>query len=81
MVALTHVPETAGKYGALSYKSSGIVTRLVNGRLIAARINGKYWMYWGEGAIHLATSTDLIHWIPVEDTRGNPIEVLKQFHQ
>jgi len=65
-----------GKYDTLKYKSGGIVTRLQADRLIAAKIDGKYWMYWGEGAIHLATSSDLIHWTPVEDAAGNPIEVL-----
>jgi beta-1,2-mannosidase len=65
-----------GKYDHLKYKSGGIVTHLVKDHLTAARINGKYWMYWGEGAIHLATSTDLVHWTPVEDANGNPIEVL-----
>lgn len=66
-----------GRYANLKYKSAGIVTSLHNGRLIAARIQGKYWMFWGEGAIHLATSTDLTHWTPVEDASGNPIEVLR----
>jgi predicted GH43/DUF377 family glycosyl hydrolase len=66
-----------GKYAELKYKSAGIVTQVVKGRLIAAKINGRYWMYWGEGAIHLATSTDLIHWSPVEDAKGAPIEVLR----
>ncbi len=66
-----------GKYADLKYKSAGIVTALRGGRLIAARIRGKYWMYWGEGAIHLATSSDLIHWTPVEGADGEPIEVLK----
>jgi predicted GH43/DUF377 family glycosyl hydrolase len=65
-----------GKYDHLQYKSGGIVTRLIGGRLIAASIQGVYWMYWGEGAIHLATSVDLIHWKPVEDSAGDPIEVL-----
>jgi len=65
-----------GKYDNLKYKSGGIVTQLKDDRLVAAKINGKYWMYWGEGAIHLATSPDLIHWTPVEDAHGNPIEVL-----
>lgn len=65
-----------GKYDNLKYKSGGIVTRLVDGRLIAAKIGGKYWMYWGEGAIHLATSSDLIHWVPIEGSNGRPIEVL-----
>jgi len=70
---------SGGKYADLKYKSAGMVTRLdpEKGRLIAAKINGKYWMYWGEGAIHLATSTDLVHWTPVEDAQGNPIELLK----
>ena len=65
-----------GKYDHLQYKSGGIVTQLVGEKLIAARINGRFWMYWGEGAIHLATSPDLIHWTPVEDAAGNPVEVL-----
>jgi predicted GH43/DUF377 family glycosyl hydrolase len=67
---------TDGKYGALSYKSAGIVARLSKGRPIAARIGGKYWMYWGEGTVRLATSTDLIHWTPVEDTAGEPMVAL-----
>ena len=66
-----------GKYAQLKYKSSGIVTALRNGRLTAAKIDGKYWMYWGEGAIHLATSGDLIHWTPVEGKNGEPLEVLR----
>lgn len=65
-----------GKYDHLQYKSGGIVTHLIGDHLLAARINGKFWMYWGEGAIHLATSSDLIHWTPVEDAAGKPIEVL-----
>jgi predicted GH43/DUF377 family glycosyl hydrolase len=65
-----------GKYADLKYKSAGIVTSLRSGRLIAVRIDGKYWMYWGEGAIHLATSLDLIHWTPMEGAEGEPIEVL-----
>jgi predicted GH43/DUF377 family glycosyl hydrolase len=67
-----------GKYRELKYKSAGMLTRLdkEKGRLIAAKINGKYWMYWGEGVIRLATSTDLIHWTPVEDAAGSPIVLL-----
>lgn len=65
-----------GKYDTLKYKSGGIVTQLKGDRLVAVKINGKYWLYWGEGAIHLASSTDLIHWTPVEDASGNPVAVL-----
>jgi inosine-uridine nucleoside N-ribohydrolase/predicted GH43/DUF377 family glycosyl hydrolase len=68
-----------GKYAHLQYKSAGIVTRMdtAKGRLIAAKIDGKYWMYWGEGSIRLATSPDLIHWTPVEDAQGHPLELLR----
>jgi predicted GH43/DUF377 family glycosyl hydrolase len=68
-----------GKYADLKCKSAGILTRLDpdKGRLIAAKIAGKYWMYWGEGSIRLATSKDLIHWTPVEDAQGNPLELLR----
>ena len=69
----------AGKYAHLKYKSAGIVTRLDKdkNRLVAAKIDGHYWMYWGEGAIHIATSDDLIHWTPVEDASGAPVELLR----
>ena len=65
-----------GKYAGLKYKSAGIVTRVAGDRLVAAKIRGQYWMYWGEGVVRLATSTDLIHWTPVENTAGTPVEVL-----
>lgn len=61
-----------GKYDHLQYKSAGIVTKLVGDRIVAAKLHGKYWMYWGEIQIRLATSPDLIHWTPVEDAQGNP---------
>lgn len=66
------------KYATMKYKSAGIVTQLdtAKGRLVAAKIAGKYWMYWGEGAIHLASSPDLIRWTPVEDAQGSPVELL-----
>ncbi len=69
-----------GRYDTLKYKSGGIVTRLAPtdpDRIVAAKINGQYWMYWGEIVIRLATSPDLIHWTPVEDpVTHQPIEVL-----
>ncbi len=66
-----------GKYAGLKYKSAGIVTEVKDGHLIAARIHGKFWMYWGEGVIRLATSPDLIHWTPIEDAKGQPLELLR----
>jgi predicted GH43/DUF377 family glycosyl hydrolase len=43
-------------------KSGAIVCKISGGRLKAAKINGKYWMYWGEGSVACASSEDLIHW-------------------
>ena len=65
-----------GRYGALKYKSAGILTDLRDGRPIAAKLHGKFWMYWGEGAVSLATSPDLLHWTPVETASGVPIRLL-----
>ncbi len=66
------------KYQHFNYKSASIVTRFADGRLIAAKIHGKYWMYWGEIQVRLATSPDLIHWTPVEDSSGKAIVLLER---
>jgi predicted GH43/DUF377 family glycosyl hydrolase len=55
----------------LSFKSGSIVTRRQGDKLIAAKINGKYWLYWNVGDLYLATSDDLINWEPVMDEEGN----------
>ena len=47
-------------------KSGAIITVLEGGLLVAARVDGKYWMYWGEGQIYAAVSDDLVRWTPVE---------------
>lgn len=57
---------TGSPYVRRPTKAGAIVTELKAGRLVAARIDGRYWMYWGEGMIYAATSTDLIRWAPVE---------------
>ena len=46
-------------------KSGSVVVRADGERMLATRINGKYWMYWGESNIYAATSDDLIRWTPV----------------
>jgi predicted GH43/DUF377 family glycosyl hydrolase len=47
-------------------KAGAILTELKDGRLVAARHDGRFWMYWGEGVIFAASSEDLIHWTPLE---------------
>lgn len=65
-----------GKYLDMETKSGAIVTKLKNGKLVAAKIHGKYWMYYGVPNIWLASSIDLINWEPVEDYAGNLAPVL-----
>lgn len=65
-----------GKYHDTETKSGAIVTELKDGKLVAAKINGKYWMYYGVPHIWLASSDDLVNWEPVEDYAGNLAPVL-----
>lgn len=67
---------SGGAYDRMRYKSAGILTELRHGRLIAAKRNGKFWMYWGEIEVHLASSPDLVHWTPVETAPGKPLVLL-----
>jgi predicted GH43/DUF377 family glycosyl hydrolase len=56
-----------GRYRDLWSKSGSIVCRrLEDGRLVAARVRGRYWMYWGDTDVFAATSDDLVRWTPVE---------------
>jgi predicted GH43/DUF377 family glycosyl hydrolase len=52
------------------HKSASIVTRLEGGKQVIAKINGKYWMYWGELGVYGATSDNLVDWQPVVDANG-----------
>ncbi|HWF14702.1 MAG TPA: glycoside hydrolase family 130 protein [Acidimicrobiales bacterium] len=62
-----HGPAFAGTPAADRWSKSGaIVTSVVDGRLQATRVGGRYVMYWGEGTCFLASSDDLVHWTPLE---------------
>ena len=65
-----------GKYLGTESKSGAILTRVDGNRLVATRVNGKYWMYWGVPDVRVATSDDLVSWTPVEDDDGRPLKVL-----
>ncbi|PWT77474.1 MAG: glycosidase [Bacteroidetes bacterium] len=64
-----------GKYLDKWSKSGSIVSIYDRGRIVATRINGKYWMYWGDQNIWLAVSDDLINWTPVEKEKGDSTKV------
>jgi len=58
-------------------KSGAIVARQQGNKIIAEKINGKYWMYFGDTDLFMATSDDLIQWLPILDEDGNLKSVLK----
>lgn len=64
-----------GKYVDKWSKSGSIASRYHDdGRIVAEKINGKYWMYWGDVNIWAATSTDLVNWEPVLYAADEPRE-------
>ena len=60
-----------GKFLNIWSKSASMITKFVNGKQVAAKIKGKYWMYWGEHFINLAWSDNLYDWNPLTDEKGN----------
>lgn len=56
-----------GKYVDSWSKSGAIVAKQVGEKIVAKKINGKYWMYFGDTDLFLATSDDLIRWQPIEE--------------
>lgn len=65
-----------GKFKDAWTKSGSIVTELVNGKQVIAKVNGKYLMYWGEAFVNLATSDDLVNWTPIVDAEETLVPVL-----
>ena len=60
-----------GKYVNKWSKSGAIVSTYdSSGKIIATRVNGKYWMYWGDVNIWAAVSDDLVNWTPVLYNEG-----------
>lgn len=66
-----------GKFLDVWSKSGSVVTELVDGRLKAKRINGKYLMYWGELFVNLAESENGVDWTPLLDENGELLHVFK----
>ncbi len=58
------------KYWDLWSKSGAIVCKQAGEKLIAEKINGRYWMYWGDTKIFIAGSDDFIHWSALENEKG-----------
>jgi len=67
----------AEKYKDYWSKSGAIVTERRGQQQVAKKIDGKYWMYFGDTQLFMAQSEDLIHWEAAENAEnGALIEVL-----
>lgn len=66
-----------GRFADDFSKSASIVTRLDGDRQVIAKINGKYWMYWGEKFVNVATSDNLVDWTPMLDENGELLKVIE----
>jgi predicted GH43/DUF377 family glycosyl hydrolase len=60
----------SGKFLDLWSKSGSIITKKAGDKIVAAKINGKYGMYWGEEFVNLAWSDNLIDWYPSLNEKG-----------
>lgn len=61
---------SGAKYQDTWSKAGAIVSELTGNKVIAKRINGSYWMYFGDTNIFMATSEDLIHWTVAENSES-----------
>ena len=60
-----------GKFLDTWSKSGSMLTKFVKGKQVLAKVNGKYWMYWGEQGVNLAWSENLYDWQPLLDEKGD----------
>jgi beta-1,2-mannosidase len=72
-----HGTVLTGNYIDLWSKSGAIIAKQQGNKIIAEKINGKYWMYFGDTDLFMATSDDLIKWEPVLQADGKLKSVLK----
>lgn len=59
-----------GKFYNIASKSASILTKIEQGKQVITKINGKYWMYWGEEHVYAASSLNLVDWEPLLDGNG-----------
>lgn len=69
-------PAFSGRFRDRASKSASVVCERRGDSLVAAKIGGRYLMYWGEAFVNLATSDDLVHWSPVCDANGDLLRVI-----
>lgn len=56
-----------GKYKDTWSKAGAIISKLIGNKIVATKIDGKYWMYFGDTNLFIAYSDDLINWKVAEN--------------
>jgi predicted GH43/DUF377 family glycosyl hydrolase len=66
-----------GKFKDIPSKAAAIITKMDGDRQVIAKIDGKYWMYWGEKFVNLAWSDNLADWTPMVDDNGDLVRIME----
>ena len=66
-----------GRFYDMFCKSASIITEIKDGQQVIAMIDGKYWMYWGERFVNVATSENLVDWTPMLDEKGELLKIVR----
>lgn len=66
-----------GRFKDIFCKSGSMVTTIKDGKQVLTKIDGKYFLYWGEHAVYAATSDDLVNWTPILDEKNELATVIK----
>ena len=66
-----------GRFKDIFCKSGSMVTTIKDGKQVLTKIDGKYFMSWGEHAVYAATSDDLVNWTPILDEKNELATVIK----
>lgn len=66
-----------GRFKDIFCKSGSMVTTIKDGKQVLTKIDGKYFMYWGEHAVYAATSDDLVNWTPILNEKNELATVIK----
>lgn len=61
------------KYRNFWSKSGAIVCRQEGSKIVATKISGRYWMYFGDTDLFMASSDDLIHWQAAENEESKKL--------
>lgn len=59
-----------GKFFNIPTKSASVLTEIKVGKQVIAKVNGQYFMYWGERHVYAATSKNLVDWSPLLNDMG-----------